>query len=76
MILLLHAYGATFQPPASWSLGAVFGPGVGGMLVNPAKHYPGTFSQHGIFGRCWFWNMLIFDLELPAVDTADRPRRV
>ncbi|CAN0479237.1 unnamed protein product, partial [Laminaria digitata] len=41
--------------PAAWSLGAILGPGVGGMLVNPAKHYPGTFSPHGIFGRYWLW---------------------
>ncbi|CAM9789681.1 unnamed protein product, partial [Laminaria digitata] len=36
---------------SAWSLGAILGPGVGGMLVNPVKHYPGTFSPHGIFGR-------------------------
>ena len=36
---------------AAWSLGAVLGPGVGGMLAQPADHYPGTFSQDGMFGR-------------------------
>ncbi|CAN0138103.1 unnamed protein product, partial [Laminaria digitata] len=34
-----------------WSIGAILGPGVGGMLAQPASYYPGTFSQDGVFGR-------------------------
>ncbi|CAN0255680.1 unnamed protein product, partial [Laminaria digitata] len=36
---------------AAWSIGAILGPGVGGMLAQPASNYPGTFSQDGVFGR-------------------------
>ncbi|CAN0307618.1 unnamed protein product, partial [Laminaria digitata] len=36
---------------AAWSIGAILGPGVGGMLAQPASYYPGTFSQDGVFGR-------------------------
>eukprot|EP00904_Undaria_pinnatifida_P000576 jgi/Undpi1/10519/HiC_scaffold_29.g12969.m1 len=35
----------------SWSIGGVLGPGVGGILAEPAKHYPLTFSKLGLFGR-------------------------
>lgn len=42
----------TRQPPASWSLGAVLGPGLGGILAEPAEHHPQTFSEDGVFGRC------------------------
>ena len=38
--------------PAAWSLGAILGPGIGGILAEPAVHYPRTFSNDGIFGRC------------------------
>ncbi|CAN0542577.1 unnamed protein product, partial [Laminaria digitata] len=34
-----------------FSLGQVLGPGVGGILSEPATHHSGTFSQSGIFGR-------------------------
>ncbi|CAN0563103.1 unnamed protein product, partial [Laminaria digitata] len=37
--------------PVAWSLGGVLGPGLGGVLAEPAKHHPLTFSEHGIFGR-------------------------
>lgn len=36
---------------AAWSLALVVGPGVGGILAEPAIHYPSTFSESGIFGR-------------------------
>ncbi|CAN0471040.1 unnamed protein product, partial [Scytosiphon promiscuus] len=36
---------------AAWSLGAVLGPGVGGMLALPADNFPSIFSQDGVFGR-------------------------
>ena len=35
---------------ASWSIGAVLGPGIGGLLADPAKHHPLIFSKIGIFG--------------------------
>ena len=52
-MLSLHVVGMARTPlvTAAWSLGAVLGPGVGGMLVEPADHHPGTFSQEGVFGR-------------------------
>eukprot|EP00904_Undaria_pinnatifida_P003321 jgi/Undpi1/12990/HiC_scaffold_7.g02654.m1 len=36
---------------SSWSVGAVLGPGVGGILAQPATHFPGTFSEDGVFGK-------------------------
>ncbi|CAN0142038.1 unnamed protein product [Ascophyllum nodosum] len=36
---------------ACWSLGLVGGPGLGGLLSEPAKHYPRFFSESGLFGR-------------------------
>eukprot|EP00904_Undaria_pinnatifida_P000534 jgi/Undpi1/10481/HiC_scaffold_29.g12931.m1 len=35
---------------ASWTAGGVLGPGVGGLLAEPAEHHPSTFSEDGIFG--------------------------
>eukprot|EP00904_Undaria_pinnatifida_P005739 jgi/Undpi1/2295/HiC_scaffold_13.g05679.m1 len=35
----------------AWSFGTVLGPGVGGILAQPAITYPVTFSKDGIFGR-------------------------
>eukprot|EP00904_Undaria_pinnatifida_P000540 jgi/Undpi1/10487/HiC_scaffold_29.g12937.m1 len=34
----------------SWSIGAVLGPGIGGLLADPAKHHPLIFSKIGVFG--------------------------
>ncbi|CAN0421305.1 unnamed protein product, partial [Ascophyllum nodosum] len=36
---------------AAWSLGLVVGPGLGGILAEPAIHFPSVFSESGIFGR-------------------------
>lgn len=36
---------------AAFSMGQVIGPGVGGILSEPATYHPGTFSESGIFGR-------------------------
>ncbi|CBN75080.1 conserved unknown protein [Ectocarpus siliculosus] len=33
------------------SIGLVIGPGLGGLLAEPATHYPTVFSQSGLFGR-------------------------
>lgn len=35
-----------------WSFGLVIGPAIGGLLAQPAQHYPTVFSESGIFGRC------------------------
>ena len=40
---------------AAWSIGAVLGPGVGGILTEPAINFPGTFSEDGVFGKCVGW---------------------
>ncbi|CAM9321014.1 unnamed protein product, partial [Laminaria digitata] len=34
-----------------WAVGMVLGSGVGGMLAEPAHHYPAVFSESGLFGR-------------------------
>lgn len=44
---------------AAWSIGAVLGPGVGGMLAEPAVSYPGIFSEDGVFGRCVCWYQVL-----------------
>eukprot|EP00904_Undaria_pinnatifida_P003322 jgi/Undpi1/12991/HiC_scaffold_7.g02655.m1 len=36
---------------SAWSIGAVLGPGVGGILTEPAINFPGTFSEDGVFGK-------------------------
>ncbi|CAM9775793.1 unnamed protein product [Scytosiphon promiscuus] len=33
------------------SIGLVIGPGLGGLLAEPATHYPTVFSETGLFGR-------------------------
>jgi len=35
--------------PFVWSIGAILGPAIGGMLANPVKSYPDFFSKTGIF---------------------------
>ncbi|CAM9718286.1 unnamed protein product, partial [Laminaria digitata] len=35
----------------AWSVGLVIGSGLGGLLAEPAKHYPALFSESGLFGR-------------------------
>lgn len=37
--------------PFVWSVGTILGPCIGGLLANPARAYPDTFSKHGFFGR-------------------------
>lgn len=37
--------------PFVWSVGTILGPAIGGMLANPAKSYPDTFSRDGFFGQ-------------------------
>lgn len=37
--------------PGFSSVGLVVGPGLGGLLSEPAKHYPAVFSESGLFGR-------------------------
>lgn len=49
--LPLFHYGENIYTTASWTLGTVLGPGIGGLLSEPAKNYPNRFSEHGIFGR-------------------------
>ncbi|CAM9564568.1 unnamed protein product [Ectocarpus sp. 6 AP-2014] len=34
-----------------WSFGLVIGPAFGGLLAQPATHYPNVFSESGLFGR-------------------------
>ncbi|CAM9581917.1 unnamed protein product [Ectocarpus sp. 12 AP-2014] len=34
-----------------WSFGLVIGPAFGGLLAQPATHYPNFFSESGLFGR-------------------------
>lgn len=34
-----------------WSLGVLGGSGLGGVLSEPAAHYPSVFSASGVFGR-------------------------
>lgn len=35
-------------------MGMVAGTGIGGLLAQPALHYPDVFSPQGLFGRCGF----------------------
>ncbi|CAM9990009.1 unnamed protein product, partial [Ascophyllum nodosum] len=35
----------------AWSIGLVMGPGLGGLLVEPATRFPSVFPESGIFGR-------------------------
>lgn len=37
--------------PATWAMGYVIGPAAGGLLAEPAVHYPHLFSQTGLCGR-------------------------
>lgn len=37
--------------PFVWTLGGIIGSAMGGFLAQPAKFYPNTFSEDGIFGR-------------------------
>ena len=37
--------------PFVWTLGCIIGPSIGGLLANPAKAYPDTFSKHSFFGK-------------------------
>ncbi|EXJ80745.1 hypothetical protein A1O3_07029 [Capronia epimyces CBS 606.96] len=37
--------------PFVWSIGTIIGPAIGGLLADPAKSYPDTFSRDGPFGR-------------------------
>ena len=41
-----QALGMTFVE-ASWGLGLVVGPALGGLLAEPVRQYPGTFSSGG-----------------------------
>lgn len=41
-----------FAQLAVWSLGVLTGSGLGGVLAQPATHYPRTFPESGVFGRC------------------------
>jgi len=36
---------------AAWVSGSIFGPAVGGLLAEPARHYPRLFSPDGLFAR-------------------------
>ncbi|XP_071932114.1 protein ZINC INDUCED FACILITATOR 1-like isoform X3 [Coffea arabica] len=36
---------------ASWAIGLITGPALGGFLAQPAEKYPATFSPNSIFGR-------------------------
>ncbi|CAM9645936.1 unnamed protein product [Ectocarpus fasciculatus] len=36
---------------AATSISLIFGTGIGGLLAQPALHYPGVFSATGLFGR-------------------------
>lgn len=40
------------SPLGAWTVGGLIGPGIGGLLTEPAIHHPNIFSEHGIFGRC------------------------
>ncbi|CAM9371953.1 unnamed protein product, partial [Ectocarpus sp. 8 AP-2014] len=35
----------------AWGLGALSGSGFGGVLAEPASHYPSLFSESGLFAR-------------------------
>ena len=37
--------------PFVWSIGTIVGPAIGGILADPAKSYPDTFSKDGLFGQ-------------------------
>lgn len=39
------------MPPFMWSMGTILGAAMGGYLAEPAKYYPTTFSQEGLFGE-------------------------
>ncbi|KAJ4346460.1 uncharacterized protein N0V89_010389 [Didymosphaeria variabile] len=46
-----HEPKAYATQPFVWTLGGIIGSAMGGFLAQPAKYYPGTFSEDGIFGR-------------------------
>ncbi|CAN0085422.1 unnamed protein product [Ascophyllum nodosum] len=53
----------------AWSIGMVMGPGLGGLLVEPATRFPSVFPQSGIFGRFPFLlpNLAVAGLSLLAL---------
>ena len=46
-----HEPKAYATQPFVWTLGGIIGSAMGGFLAQPAKFYPGVFSEDGIFGR-------------------------
>ncbi|PVI04380.1 MFS general substrate transporter [Periconia macrospinosa] len=46
-----HEPRAYATQPFVWTLGGIIGSAMGGFLAQPAKYYPNTFSEDGIFGR-------------------------
>ncbi|KAF2448587.1 MFS general substrate transporter [Karstenula rhodostoma CBS 690.94] len=46
-----HEPKAYATQPFVWTLGGIIGSAMGGFLAQPAKYYPGTFSEDGVFGR-------------------------
>lgn len=48
-VVLFHTQTTTV---VVWSLGALLGSGLGGVLAQPATTYPFIFSESGVFGRC------------------------
>ncbi|CAD6504791.1 BgTH12-00294 [Blumeria graminis f. sp. triticale] len=37
--------------PFVWSVGTVLGPAIGGILADPTRSFPNTFSRDGVFGH-------------------------
>ncbi|CAI6305207.1 unnamed protein product [Periconia digitata] len=46
-----HEPRAYATQPFVWTLGGIIGSAMGGFLAQPAKYYPNTFSEDGLFGR-------------------------
>ncbi|KAH3965823.1 hypothetical protein HBI70_133210 [Parastagonospora nodorum] len=46
-----HEPRAYATQPFVWTLGGIIGSAMGGFLAQPAKFYPGAFSQDGIFAK-------------------------
>lgn len=49
--LLEPNFRITLFDQGCWSFGLVIGPAFGGLLAQPATHYPTVFSESGLFGR-------------------------
>uniref|UniRef100_A0A8I7B7Q3 Major facilitator superfamily (MFS) profile domain-containing protein n=1 Tax=Hordeum vulgare subsp. vulgare TaxID=112509 RepID=A0A8I7B7Q3_HORVV len=67
-----HALGLSVVS-TGWGIGLVVGPAIGGYLAQPAKQYPGLFSEKSLFGRfpyllpCLFISLIAFAVLISCI---------